>query len=92
MKIIVLILGLFFFMSCENMEDVHKKYIADGEIIYRVKPTTIKSYSGYNQAKLTWNLVCPKLVTQCRIEENNSLLAELPVVYEDTVRMECILT
>ena len=91
MKIIVLILGLFFFMSCENMEDVHKKYIADGEIIYRVKPTTIKSYSGYNQAKLTWNLVCPKLVTQCRIEENNSLLAELPVVYEDTVRMECIL-
>ena len=78
-------------MSCENMEDVHKKYIADGEIIYRVKPTTIKSYSGYNQAKLTWNLVCPKLVTQCRIEENNSLLAELPVVYEDTVRMECIL-
>lgn len=91
MKIIVLILGMFFFMSCENMEDVHKKYIADGEIIYRVKPTTIKSYSGYNQAKLTWNLVCPKLVTQCRIEENNSLLAELPVVYEDTVRMECIL-
>lgn len=91
MKIIVLILGLFFFMSCEKMEDVHKEYIADGEIIYRVKPTAVKSYSGYNRAKLTWNLVCPKLVTQCRIEENDSLLAELPVAYEDTVRMECIL-
>lgn len=91
MKIIVLLLGLSFLVSCEKMEDVHKEYVAGGEIIYRVKPTAVKSYSGYNRAKLTWNLVCPKSVTQCRVEENDFLLAELPVTYEDTVRMECIL-
>lgn len=82
---------LFLVTSCIQMEEVHQEYISDGEIIYRAKPQDIIGYSGLNQAKLTWKLVSPRLVDRCEIRMGEQLLAEIPVEYQDTVRLEYLL-
>lgn len=92
MKInIVLISALCLVSSCVQMEEVHQEYMDGGEIIYRAKPMDVVGYSGLNRAKLAWKLICPSQVVKCELMENDSLLAELPVTYQDTVRMEYVL-
>lgn len=94
MKIILgLLMSLLFLMSsCEKMDEVHQKYIPNGEIIYRVKPTNILAYSGNKRVKLTWELAYPTFVTKCEVKSGSELLAEVPVVYGDLVKLECMLT
>ena len=82
--IVILLSSLFLMASCVKIEEVHQKYIPDGEIIYRAKPKNIIGYSGNNRVKLNWQLVCPTLVTKCEIRQNDSVLAEIPVEYKDT--------
>lgn len=91
---ISILLSCLFLMiiSCVKMEDVHQKYIPDGETIYRVKPSNVVAYPGNNRVKLVWRLVCPTLVTKCEIRDKDSILAEIPVEYKDTVNMECTLS
>lgn len=90
-KYIGLLCSLFLMYSCIQMEEVHQDYIEGGEIIYRAKPMGVVGYSGFNRAKLAWKLICPSQVVRCEIMEGDILLAELPVEYQDTVRLECIL-
>lgn len=87
----IIISSLFLMTSCVKMEEVHQEYMDGGEIIYRAKPMEVVGYSGLNRAKLTWKLICPSQVVRCEIMENGTLLSELPVEYQDTVRMECVL-
>lgn len=89
--IVILLSSLFLMASCVKIEEVHQKYIPDGEIIYRAKPKNIIGYSGNNRVKLNWQLVCPTLVTKCEIRQKDSVLAEIPVEYKDTVNLEHIL-
>lgn len=83
---------LFMMSSCEKMEEVHQKYIPNGETIYRVKPSNIVAYSGNKRTKLQWELSYPNLVTKCEIKEGDKLLAEIPVTYNDLVKLEHTLT
>lgn len=88
----ILISYLFLMASCVKMEEVHQKYIPDGETIYRVKPRHVVSYSGNNRAKLTWQLLYPTLVTKCEIRDKDSVLVEIPVEYKDSLNLEYILS
>lgn len=88
----ILLMFILLMASCSKMEEIHQQYMDGGEIIYRAKPMDVVGYSGLNRAKLTWNLVCPSHVVRCEVMENGVLLAELPVEYQDTVRMECVLS
>ena len=87
----ILLSSLFLMASCIKIEEVHQKYIPDGEIIYRAKAKNVIGYSGNNRVKLSWQLICPTLVTKCEIRQNDSVLAEIPVEYKDTVNLEHIL-
>ena len=90
--LMMLLGGLLFMTSCENMEEVHQKYIKNGEIIYRAKPANVVGYSGKNRLKLTWQLINPTLVTKCEIREGSKVLAEIPVEYKDLLDMEYTLS
>lgn len=94
MKIYISLLISYFFLmvSCVKMEEVHQKYIPDGETIYRVKPRNVIAYSGNNRAKLTWQLFYPTLVTKCEVRDKDSVLVEIPVEYKDSLNLECILS
>ncbi|MDR1667263.1 MAG: DUF4998 domain-containing protein [Bacteroidales bacterium] len=41
--------SLLVLASCENMMDVHQKYLENGEIVYSPKPDSIKFYAGRNK-------------------------------------------
>lgn len=84
--------GILIMTSCERMEEVHQKYIKNGEIIYRAKPVNLVGFSGRNRLKLTWQLINPTLVTKCEIREGSTVLAEIPVEYKDVLDMEYILS
>ncbi|GEM_PF-957054 len=40
---------LLFLAACQKMEDFHKKYIKDGEIIYTTKMDSVTTYAGYKR-------------------------------------------
>jgi len=44
--VILLAAGLY---SCEDMMDVHKEFIKDGESVYLVRPDSVMSYPGNNR-------------------------------------------
>ncbi|MDR1156345.1 MAG: hypothetical protein LBL04_16705 [Bacteroidales bacterium] len=46
------IIMLSVLVSCENMMDIHKKYIEDGETVYTVKLDSVKFYAGANKVYL----------------------------------------
>lgn len=77
--------------SCSKIEDVHRKFNPNGEKEYRSKPINLKGYSGTNKVKLEWQLINPRLVTKCEVWEKDSLLKVIPISYDDTVNVECIL-
>lgn len=43
-----------FLFSCDDMEDIHRKYADKEEQIYLGKVDSLKSFSGLNRVKLTW--------------------------------------
>ena len=45
----VAVIALSFLVGCEDMTDIYKKYIEDGEIKYAPKLDSIKFYAGQNQ-------------------------------------------
>ena len=44
-----LIAACTLFSSCENMMDVHKPFIIEGEKVYATKHDEINCYAGHNQ-------------------------------------------
>lgn len=91
-RFILLLGGIWSITSCEQMEEVHQKYIENGEVIYRAKAVDVVGYSGKYRAKLTWKLITPTLVTKCEIREGDKVLATIPVQYQDTLNMEYTLS
>ena len=53
-KIIVPILLIFFLFACDKMNDIHQKYLDQGEIVYLGKPDSLNAFPGLERVKLTW--------------------------------------
>jgi hypothetical protein len=53
------------------MEDIHKEYLADGDIIYAPKPLNIETFAGKKRVKLKYYLVNAVNVKKCIIEWDN---------------------
>lgn len=68
--LIYLFSGLFLFSSCQKMEDIHSKYLADGDIIYAPKPLLTKAFAGKNRIKLEYYLYNAVNVNKCIVEWN----------------------
>ena len=83
----ILVLIQLVYCSCTDSQGTYDEFIEDGDIVYRSAPKDLKGYSGKNAALLTWKLTNPFLVSQCIIsDDNNNILAEIPVVYEDSLK------
>lgn len=56
-SICISLVSLFIFGSCDDLMDVHKKYIEDGEIIYAQNLDSMVFYAGHNKTYLQfWTL------------------------------------
>lgn len=53
-KIILSTLLFTLILSCDKMNDIHKEYLNQGEIIYLGIPYSLNAYSGLERVKLTW--------------------------------------
>lgn len=75
------------------MNDIHRQYIDDGEIIYRVKPTDLKCLPGRNRAQINWKLINPTLVTHCNIYHKDSLIKTVSIAEtnNDTIYVNTII-
>ena len=47
---LVLVLGI---ISCQDMDEVHEEYVADGEIIYTNKVDSLRTFAGKNRVKIS---------------------------------------
>lgn len=79
--------GLTLLSSCDSMEDTYKGFLEGGEIVYRAKAKELTAESGRNRAKLHWYLEFPTHVVKCEIRDGQTVLATLPVAYQDSVGM-----
>lgn len=77
--------------SCSEMNDSHMEFVNAGEIVYRTKADSLVGYSGKNRAKIDWELNFPTLVVKCEIREGDKVLAEIPVTYQDRLKLSKIL-
>lgn len=55
-SIIAVVLGatLLFAGSCKKQDEMHRKYIENGEILYLGKTDSLLAYPGYQRAKVLW--------------------------------------
>lgn len=68
---VIILSTVLLFNRCDNMEDIHKEYLADGDIIYAPKPLDIETFAGKNRVKLKYYLVNAVNVRKCIIEWDN---------------------
>ena len=60
--ILVSVVSFILYSSCDDMNDIHQKYVDRGEKVYLGKVDSIKSFSGMNRVKLTWYITAdPKI-------------------------------
>ena len=51
-------------VSCDDMNDIHQKYIDAGERVYLGKTDSLKAYPGFERVKLVWHVNAnPKVET-----------------------------
>ena len=87
-KNILLYLGallLFLNYSCSKMNDLHEKYLQEGERVYVAQPDTVKAISGANRILLKYWLSDPK-VAKMKIYWSNhsdSLLTDVTATTHD---------
>ena len=86
--LIILVLIQFIAFSCTNSQGTYDEFVKGGEHVYRAVAKDLIGRSGNKSAKLSWKLTHPYLVDKCIICNGNQLIAELPIEYKDTVKME----
>ena len=68
---LAIILCVSFISSCDDMYDIHKEYLDEGETVYLGKPYELKSFGGYERIKLTWKINADPKIEDSYIYWNN---------------------
>lgn len=58
--------------SCDEMDDIQKKYADEEEIIYLGKIDSVKVISGFGRVKLTWQVSADPRIERIRINWKNN--------------------
>lgn len=98
-ELILIALGLFvsfcLILSCDKMDDIQRKYAEKEEQVYLGKVDSIRFYSGFGRAKLTWYIGSDPKVEQTIIYWNmrrDSVVKEFnrktPGVQKDSIFIE----
>ena len=95
--IFICLLSSIFFFSCDNMDDIHRKYAEKDEKIYLGKVDSLKAFSGLNRVKLTWYINSDPKVKSTIIYwnlKNDSIIKPfvrtLPGIQKDSIIIENI--
>lgn len=89
--------GIIVFTSCDEMNDIQKKYAEVEERVYLGKVDSIKVYPGLGRAKLTWYISADPKVEKTIIYwnmRNDSIIKEFtrtgPGVQKDSIIIESL--
>src|SRR3546814_10319167 len=78
--------------SCGEMDEIHRDFYEDGEIIYPGKADSLKAYPGRYRLGLSWLILADPKATRAKIFWNNRQDSlEMDMVrtsHTDTVRSE----
>ena len=66
----LLTLGMSVIYSCQDVDDVHKHFISDGEIIYTNKVDSLKKFAGRNRVQISGNISFAYNVTDVVVSWN----------------------
>ena len=70
--IILGLLGTFFWLSCEKMENTYKEFVGDGETVYLQKADSIKTRGGDKRIELSWLIMSDPKVSRYKVFWNNN--------------------
>lgn len=70
-KIILLLVTVFVFYSCEDINHMHEEYLKDGEIVYIGKVDSIDIFPGKERVLFKWMLNADPKIDICKIYWNN---------------------
>lgn len=87
-KIVIFSAILFSIISCESIDEVHEKWIEDGEIVYSVKPDNVKVISGYNRCAVQAMFINTPNLEKCIIEWNDQKIETDISATSDTIFFE----
>ncbi|MGQ7871022.1 DUF4998 domain-containing protein [Sunxiuqinia sp. sy24] len=89
--ILILISCMGFFSACEDMYEVHEKFVENGEILYLTKVDSVEFFAGNNRGEVQFVLDNAIKVNRVVIYWNNkmdSIVTEVePTAGMDTVRI-----
>ncbi len=90
--ILILISAMGFFSACEDMYEVHGKFVEDGEILYLTKADSVEFFAGKDRGEIQFvleNAVKVNHVVVYWNDKKDSIVTELqPSSGIDTVRIE----
>lgn len=69
--IIILALALSMFVSCDEMNDLHQKYLDEGEVVYIGQADSVTARDGYKRIEVKWEINSDPKITSCRIYWNS---------------------
>lgn len=87
-KILLAILPLAAIFSCQKMNDLHDKYLVNGEDIYICKPTECVAQAGYEKIKITYKYSDVRTGKISVTWRGGSILEDVP---ENSLGEECVL-
>ena len=58
-------------VSCDNMDDTHKKYADESKRVYLGRPDSVRAFPGFGSVKLTWYINADPKVETTVIYWNN---------------------
>lgn len=88
---LAILLCILFIYSCDDMYDIHKKYLDEGETTYLGKAYELKSFGGYERIKLAWKINADPKIEDSYIYWNNrkdSII--VPIDRSDTIMQRII--
>ncbi|MFV0269217.1 MAG: DUF4998 domain-containing protein [Draconibacterium sp.] len=63
--------AMLLFAACAEMNDLHQKYLDEGEIIYTGRVDSVQVMPGKERLKLSWQINADPKITKCKIFWNN---------------------
>lgn len=90
-----LLVILFFVISCDDMNDIQKKYAEKEERVYLGKVDSLQSFSGFGRVKITWYISSDPRIEQTIIYwnmRNDSIVKDFvrttPGIQKDSIIIE----
>lgn len=69
--VIIVLISVCFIASCDDMNNIHQKYLDEGEAVYLGYPDIVTANAGYERIQLVWKINADPKIDECCIYWNN---------------------